>query len=495
MSEESFSWIYEYVGHSGDRKASAQIAVIGDVMLDEYLDGSVDRISPEAPVPIHKAEQRYHCPGGASNAALNIVNLGGEVSLFSVIGNDSPGENLSAVLKEQGLNTEGIRLEPGRKTTRKLRIRANGQQVMRVDWEDPSPVQEDSIEAMLKILEEKSFDAFLISDYGKGVLSKELIDGVVALSKKRKIPVVVDPKGLDFDKYGQATLITPNLKEAKEALGVEQGEGLELASQILERFKVESALVTLGPKGMLYKSRSSEKIVEMRPKAREVFDVSGAGDCVAGLITLFVALGIDIEGAMDIANHGAGLVVEKRGTVAVGQKELKEALIKTSSNSPVDSSSKIIKASELSSFLASRQESGDLVFTNGCFDILHAGHLDYLEKAKELGQYLMVGVNSDSSVSRLKGPTRPYVGQDDRVQLIAGLACVDYVVMFDEDTPLELIKKVKPDVLVKGADYKVEDIAGSKEVLAEGGHVETLPLVEGRSTSLLVEKIQKSSLL
>jgi D-beta-D-heptose 7-phosphate kinase/D-beta-D-heptose 1-phosphate adenosyltransferase len=474
-------------------KEPLTIAVVGDIILDEYLDGRVDRISPEAPVPVHLVKNRSYTPGGAANAARNIRLSGAQAKLFSVAGNDEAYDMLKKVFIEDGMPVDGILTTDDRPTIRKTRITTQSQQLVRIDWERVFPIPDDQQAELYSRMEASSFDAILVSDYGKGALPDELIKKIISLGQERKIPVVIDPKGTNFDKYHGATLIKPNHKEACEALGLDSSverDGETLARLLNEKFKFKSSLVTLGARGMVLVS-GEEDVVHRKPVAKEVFDVSGAGDCVAALVTLGLTSNASLEDVVEISNIGAGVVVEKWGTQPVRKDELLEALSgEHLRQQPLDSKGKIVGVEKLNSLLKGTQyHNKRMVFTNGCFDILHAGHLSYLEKARSKGDFLVVGVNSDKSISRIKGSKRPIVSQDNRTALLAGLWCVDFVIVFDDDTPEKLITSLTPQVLTKGADWDVDKIVGGAHVINHGGSVETVELVEGLSTSNVIASV------
>lgn len=477
------------------------IAVIGDLILDEYLEGEVQRISPEAPVPVHLVKSTIHTAGGAGNSARNIALSGGHVSLFSVWGDDEGAGILKKILSDDGIDLSGVLTADDRPTIRKTRVTAGSQQLLRLDWEKDHDISESLQDRLFELFAAGTFDGVLVSDYGKGALSGHFLEQIFTHCRKHKIPVVVDPKGKDFSRYIGCDLITPNLREACESLGVsvpalatENAESL--AVDIRNKFGLDDVLITMGPQGMLLSPKNVQLSACFEaPRAREVFDVSGAGDTVAAIMTLCRASQVPHTEAVHLANIAAGLVVEKWGTHPVSLDELESAL---QGSEPVvtthefkDTSLKILTKSELMGRLETQDQTrGSVVFTNGCFDILHAGHLSYLEKARSLGGLLIVGVNSDGSVRRLKGDRRPVIPLEQRMRLLAGLSCIDYVVAFDEDTPLQLIEALKPDILVKGADYTEDKIVGAEFVRKSGGKIQRIELVEGVSTTKILESAQ-----
>jgi D-beta-D-heptose 7-phosphate kinase / D-beta-D-heptose 1-phosphate adenosyltransferase len=479
-----------------------KIAVVGDVILDEYLEGQVNRISPEAPVPVHRVSRTIHTPGGAANAARNVKLAGGDVELISVLGNDESGRVLRKILDSDGIDDSGLITVTDRPTVRKTRLTSSRQQMVRIDWEEIHPISEESQNKIIDKLEKMDFDALLISDYGKGALPIRLLANILELAKKKKKPAVVDPKGRDYSKYLHATLITPNRSEACDALGVDPNHdwsGEELGRRLQKTFGVQNVLVTMGPKGMVMVPAApdghSDKTIVLPAIAKEVYDVSGAGDTVVALMTLALGAKASLELSMKLANTAAAVVVEKWGTQPITLAELEAALC----NNPdlekqqFSTESKIkVKESLIQVIKDPKARNRRIVFTNGCFDLMHAGHVSYLEEARALGDALVVAVNSDSSVKRLKGASRPLVSLQNRMRMLASMACIDYVVPFDEDTPQELIEFLVPDVLVKGADYKKKDIVGADVVTNAGGVVDTIAFVQGLSTSQLIEKIKEN---
>lgn len=477
-----------------DQGTPVTVAVIGDLILDEYLDGSVDRISPEAPVPVHLVKSISQTAGGAANAARNIQLAGGKALLFSVGGDDEAYKTLCAILESDQISTEGLLSIPDRTTTRKTRVTSSSQQLVRIDWEKVVPISSDQQDLLIEKMKRSSFDGLLVSDYGKGALPDRFIKAAIALANDLGVPVVVDPKGKDFSKYKGARVVTPNLKEASEALDVPHGlAGEELGRGLQSKFGLNQVLVTMSAKGMVLVRDKKEDPIFRQPEAREVFDVSGAGDAVAAIVALGLAAKASDEVTIDLANLAAGRVVEKWGTQPIYEHELLEAYLHRSQPIKfVMTDKKVMDLDALLRHLHSPSfRSKEIVFTNGCFDILHVGHLTYLEKARSKGDILVVGINSDRSISSIKGPLRPIIEEKLRARLLAGLSCVDFVVQFDEDTPLDLIKAIRPNILIKGADWAVEKIVGGDFVLQNGGRVETIDLVGGLSTSNIIEKVQK----
>lgn len=475
-----------------------RIAVVGDVILDEYLDGQVNRISPEAPVPVHLVTNSFHGAGGAANAARNIKLAGGEVLLMSVIGNDEAGRNLKEFLKKDQIDCSYLETVDDRPTIRKTRITANSQQIVRIDWERVHPIAVDVQERIIANLKKLEFDAVLISDYGKGTLPIGLLSNILEISVARNIPAVVDPKGMDYGKYLHAALITPNRKEACEALGldpVNDFTGAELGRRLQKTYGLKNVLVTLGSKGMVMVPAADSpdnKVIELPAIAREVYDVSGAGDTVVAVMSLCLAAKAKMRESMHISTMAAGVVVGKWGTHPITLQELESELRgrPDPDRASYSTQNKLINKETLRHIIKGPdQRSKRIVFTNGCFDILHTGHVSYLEQARSMGDILVVGVNTDESVSALKGPTRPVNNLESRMRVLAALGCTDYIVPFAEQTPLELISFIVPDVLVKGADWKVDEIVGADVVKRHGGKVETIKFVDNYSTTSTIDRI------
>lgn len=472
------------------RAGSFRCLVVGDLMLDEYLWGTAERISPEAPVQVVDVQREDLRLGGAGNVANNLRTLGCRVTLASVIGADDNGEALVRGLTEREIDTGGMFREPGRRTARKTRIVASHQQILRIDRETRAPlapVQEAEFCAWLKE-HVGSFDVVLVSDYLKGVLTPAVLTAVVTAARSHRIPVLVDPKGTDYGRYRGATVLTPNRKEAEAAAGLAIHDDASLvraAETIMGKVGLDNLLITRSEAGMSLFSGSG-RTIHIPTVAREVFDVTGAGDTVLATLACGVAGGMDLADAARLANTAAGIAVAKLGTSVVTPAEIVDAV----AHSHRDSDGKIKERSVLAALAERARLSGKrIVFTNGCFDLLHAGHVKYLQAARRLGDLLVLGLNSDASVRRLKGPKRPLIGEEERSHLLAALDCIDYVCLFDEDTPLELISLLKPHILVKGGDYTPEGVVGRELVEAWGGRVELIPFVDGKSTSNIIEKV------
>jgi D-beta-D-heptose 7-phosphate kinase/D-beta-D-heptose 1-phosphate adenosyltransferase len=460
------------------------VLVAGDAMLDEYWFGDTGRISPEAPVPVVRRRSAEQRPGGAANVALNVAALGAHSVLAAIVGDDERGRLLTDVLEQRGVRCELVR-SPHAPTIHKLRVVARSQQLIRIDAEHSLEHSSAELGGMFTKLVARA-DVVILSDYAKGTLSR--VAELVAASRAAQVPVLIDPKGTDFGRYRGAFALTPNRSEFEAVVGACANEAeLERKGEaLLDDLELTALLVTRGEHGMTLFERGAEPLT-LAAQAREVFDVSGAGDTVIALLAAGVAAGSSVADAAALANLGAGIVVGKMGVATVSRSELLRALHAQGSGG-----GGLVDLPELLMLVAEAKARGErIVFTNGCFDILHAGHVAYLEEAKSCGDRLIVGVNDDDSVRRLKGVSRPINSLQDRMTVLAGLASVDWVVPFAEDTPAELIAKVLPDVLVKGGDYRVEQIAGGQTVLANGGEVRVLGFKPGRSTSALIDALRR----
>jgi D-beta-D-heptose 7-phosphate kinase/D-beta-D-heptose 1-phosphate adenosyltransferase len=464
------------------------ILVIGDVMIDTYYNGDVKRISPEAPVPIFKKQSERSVLGGAANVAANLVAAGQKVSAMAIVGNDNNGDKLRTIFENQGINTDLV-FSLNRLTTEKIRFLAtNNQQVMRLDIEDASPITKFECERLLNALKEKieTFDLILISDYMKGLLTRDFTKGVLTLAKQKGIPAIVDVKDPAVGKYNGAYLLKPNLKELHELTGKSvdnDQEIIEASEYLMKTCNCKYILTTCGARGMVLVGESEPYFIESVGK--EVFDVTGAGDTTIAYLATCMANGFPMRNAVDIANYAAGIQVSKVGTSLVYWSEVREHL----SNQEHGTIYKLLADQAIDEF-RENYAGKKIVFTNGCFDIMHVGHIRYLQEAAKLGDLLVVGLNSDKSVKRLKGQERPINSEVERAEMLCALSFVDYVIIFEEDTPLELIKKIQPDILVKGGDYSNEYVVGTKEVVANGGKLILLPFVEGKSTTNIINKIK-----
>jgi len=467
---------------------SPKLLVIGDLMIDHYLWGSCERISPEAPVQVVNVKSESAVLGGAGNVINNLNALGTQVDVISVIGGCEISDELKTLLSNINVDSQYLITQKDRITSKKSRIIASQQQVVRYDRESTDEINSESQKQILDTFNSiiTDYDGVLLSDYGKGVLTKELTTSLIAIANKNNKKVLVDPKGLDYSKYKGAYLLTPNKKEASEATQVNIKDDASL-TQAITKLKTECdldvSLITLSEQGVaIY----DDKLRTHPTVAREVFDVTGAGDTVLASLGFALACGYEIDDAVEFSNLAAGVVVGKIGSATATLNEIIEyesSLNKSTSDEHIKTLSEITVLSEE---LKTRNKK--IIFTNGCFDILHAGHVRYLETAKSYGDILILGLNSDRSVTALKGEGRPINIQMDRAYILAALEAVDYVVVFDEDTPYDLIKAVKPHVLVKGGDYEGKQVVG-QDIADE---LKLVQFVDGKSTTKTIEKIQKS---
>lgn len=468
-----------------------EVLVVGDLMLDKYVWGDVERISPEAPVPVLRTARHTEQPGGAANVAMNLAGLGARVTVMGFAGGDDDQETLERLLGQAGVKSAVIAC-PGVATTSKLRVLAGHQQLLRMDCDAKPGDFNGAADILLRQVTDPlaSASVVVLSDYGKGVLSERVCRTIIEEARRKHVPVVVDPKGRDFTRYRGATTICPNARELSAVTGESARDLKWLLSAgraMVASLNLQYMLVTLSEKGIAILRQDS--CTQIPAAARQVYDVSGAGDTVVAVAAAAIAAGVPIEGAVTLANLAAGIVVGKVGTVPIQRDELLGAL---SNELQFGSEEKVLRLEGLLARTAAWRSCGSrIVFTNGCFDVLHLGHITLLEQARRMGDRLIVAVNSDRSVRTLKGAKRPLVREQDRAQILAALAAVDAVVVFDEETPLRLIEALRPDVLVKGGDYTSDDVAGAAEVRGWGGRLELVPLVAGRSTSRLIEQSDK----
>jgi len=467
-------------------KLQPKILVVGDLMIDKYLWGECNRVSPEAPVQVINVKKETKVLGGAGNVANNLVSLGSRVEVLSVIGGCEISNELRKIFKEINLSTDYLIEQKDRITSKKTRIISAQQQVIRYDIESDEDINKDSEKNLIALFKSivSKFELVILSDYGKGVLTNSVVQEIIRIANSIGIKIIVDPKGSDYSKYTSAYLLTPNKKEASEATGINISDENSLKSALAylkKSCKLNTSLITLSEDGIAI---FDDQFRSHPTVAKEVFDVTGAGDTVIAALGYALATKQDIDSAVVLANLAAGVVVGKIGSATASFEEIisYESMLHLS-----DPEQNIISIKKFIKTLnCLRKSKNKIVFTNGCFDILHVGHVKYLEKAKKLGDILIVGINSDSSVSRLKGKTRPINSLNDRSHIIASLKSVDYVIPFDEDTPIELIKAIVPDILVKGADYKNKNVVG-EEIAKE---LVLIDFVEGRSTSNTILKIQ-----
>jgi len=473
-----------------NRARDVRLLVVGDLMLDEYLWGKAERISPEAPVQVVEVTREDVRLGGAGNVINNLVALGCQVIACSVIGGDENGTILHRAFTGKGVDVNGVFQDPMRATSKKTRVVAANQQIVRIDRESKESISAEFEERILEFISEREgqFKAILISDYAKGVLTPKTLEGIISIARKMKVPLVVDPKGMDYGKYRGASILTPNRKEAEIAAGISivDEQSLNAAARtLLDDVDLEALLITRSEQGMSLFLRGGET-VHIPTVAREVYDVTGAGDTVLAVLGLALACGRDYADAAQLANVAAGIAVGKVGTSTVSPAEIIDAV----GHGHRDSETKIKNLDVLAAIVETEKAKGKkVVFTNGCFDLLHAGHVKYLQKARSFGDLLVLGLNSDASVRRLKGDKRPLINEAERGHILSALDCVDYVVIFHEDTPLKLIETLKPAVLVKGGDYTPDSVVGKEIVESYGGRVELVEFVDGKSTTNIIEKI------
>jgi D-beta-D-heptose 7-phosphate kinase/D-beta-D-heptose 1-phosphate adenosyltransferase len=465
-----------------------RILVIGDLILDRYVTGAVERISPEAPIPVLTATQSEDRLGGAGNVAANLRAMDIPVEVIGVVGDDSRGRRMRGMFEELGCDASRCLVDPSRPTTEKTRMISGVQQMLRVDWEKANEIPREDEDRLVKEVPARveAAQAVILSDYGKGVLTKRVIEAVIAAARRARVPVLVDPKGTDYSRYAGATLVTPNRKEAEEALGrklTSLADMPEAARELMRVASLDAAVITLGADGMFHLTKDGAS-GHVPTVARQVFDVTGAGDTVISHLAIALGDQRPLSVAVLLANHAAGIVVGKRGAASVTRAELSAALGRHGFESR-----KVALDAELDSVLERwRRERLRIVFTNGCFDVLHAGHVQYLRFARSQGDVLIVGVNDDDSVRRMKGPTRPVNPLGDRLEVLAALECVDLVTPFAEDTPAKIVERVSPGVLVKGEDWKDKGVVGREWVESHGGVVVLAPLLAGRSTTSILER-------
>lgn len=493
------------------------ILVVGDLMLDEYVWGEVDRISPEAPVQVVAVQKEDFTLGGAGNVVNNIAALGAKVTVAGVIGSGSNGQLLLQMFQQIGVDTTGIFQEPDRPTTKKTRIIAANhanQQVLRIDREKKQDISKPTLQKIARVVEDKmpDIDVVLISDYEKGLITKGLLSKVKASANKHKKMIIVDPKGIEFSKYSGVSILTPNKKEAALASGVAINNESSLekaANKILQNISLDNLLITCGKDGMVLFDKK-KKPYWVKAEARQVFDVSGAGDTVLAVFGLAIASGASIHDSMVVANAAAGKVVSKAGTATVSKQELASAMKIVmgkvgaatvseqefaSSLTPDDTvlSAKYKDLSQLPALVENLKKEGRrLVLTNGCFDLLHAGHIMLFSESKQLGDILIVAIDDDESVKSLKGLGRPVLNEKERVRILSALDAVDYVVIFSSQELIKLIEIIQPDVLTKGSNYETSQVFGRERVEALGGKVVLIPVIEDISSTRIIDTIKHS---
>jgi len=479
------------------RLEKCRVLVVGDLMLDRYLWGEVERISPEAPVPVFRIKRQSEIRGGAGNVVSNLIGLGCHVSVVGVLGTDEGGQHLKRLMQDERIGDCLVEI-PGVTTTIKTRVVSMGQQLIRLDKEQILPLDQAEKQEIISRVKDRlnQLDAIILSDYGKGVLlTPGLAQELIALGRDRSIPVLVDPKGRNWARYRGATCITPNSKELELFAGESADDNGRLViamERVMRSLELEWLLVTRGALGMCLMGRDGAPLF-IASQARQVYDVSGAGDTVISTLALAAAARFEFYEAARLANLAAGIVVAKLGTQPVNSFELMAAWsAHSNAGSGLPFSKVLTKTAAALQAEAWKARREKIVFTNGCFDLLHPGHIHLLNRARELGQRLIVGLNSDSSVARLKGPSRPILSEQDRAAVLGSLDCVDAVVIFGEETPENLIRTLKPDVLVKGSDYRKSEVVGSDIVKSYGGSVHLIQLLDGYSTTNIAGKIMAS---
>lgn len=471
--------------------SAARVFVVGDVMLDSYWHGPTSRISPEAPVPVVQVHQQESRVGGAGNVAINAASLGASTRLLGLVGDDEAANQLESLLVEHGIEC-ALQRVAGSKTITKLRVISRHQQIIRLDFEDHFPHWDPA--TLLDIFKQnaQAADAVILSDYAKGALRD--VQPLIVAARALQLPVVVDPKGKDFEPYRGATVLTPNLSEFEAVVGpcASEDELVRRAESLRQHLNLHALLITRSEHGMTLVA-GGQAPVHLPTQAREVFDVTGAGDTVAAIVGAGLAAGLTLIDAVALSNIGAGIVVGKLGTASVTADDLRAAL--HLNTAPHSANGICTEDGLVAQRQRARSQGETVVMTNGCFDILHPGHIEYLEQARALGDKLIVAVNDDDSVRRLKraaqGVPRPVNSLAHRLRMLSALACVDWVVPFSEDTPERLISRVLPDILVKGGDYRPEQIAGGEQVIQAGGRVQVLDFLPGHSTSKLIQKIRQ----
>ena len=470
---------------------ASRILVVGDLILDHYVEGAANRVSPEAPVLVFETQGERHQLGGAGNVAANLKGLGAEATVLGVVGEDVAAERLKELLQELLIDVSNLVVDTSRPTTRKTRYISRTAQVLRVDAEKRHHLQGEAEQRVLAYLGQRPFchDAVLISDYGKGMVTAAVVAAAIEAAHSVGGPVIVDPKGTDYSIYRGVDLMTPNQAEAEKATGIEI-HGKDDLHRVAERLKaitgVKTATVTLGKEGIFYEAEDGEARI-IPTEAKAVFDVTGAGDTVVAMLAFARACGVGMHESIRLANLAAGVTVGRFGTYAVSRQEILALLGQAGRGKVLTLEEAVSVAAKL------RSEGQDLVFTNGCFDILHPGHTDYLQRARSYGDALMVAVNTDESVKRQqKKGDRPINTLNDRMDVMAALHAVDYLVPFDEDTPATLIEAVSPQVLVKGEDWRDKGVVGREWVEARGGRVVLVPLREGCSTSAIIDRIKNA---
>lgn len=474
-----------------DNIQTKNVLVIGDIMLDRYYFGTSNRISPEAPVPVLKKKKEKMVLGGAANVSINIKKAKQNVAIISLIGNDNDGETLTKILKENDIDTSLLIKDKDRCTIVKNRfIGQNNIQMFRFDEEIEAKISNNINEKLIELLEKNisKFDIVVISDYNKGLLNVNNTSKIIDIANKNNIKTLIDVKEPNYEKYKNSFLIKPNLSELHDItkMPVDTEEQIEVAAkELLKNTSCKYVLATRGKDGMTLVSSDGETN-NIKCETREVYDVTGAGDTVISYLAVGLSNNIPIKDAIQISNYAAGVGVSKMGTYAVKIDEIKKYVLDVNDT---EYEEKIVTAEQLQKTLKEK-DNKKVVFTNGCFDIFHVGHARYLRQASKLGDILIVGVNSDNSVKRLKGESRPIIPENERMELLAALEFVSYVVKFEEDTPYNIIEKIKPNIITKGGDYNKEDVVGKDIVESYGGEVVICPFIDSRSTTNIIKKIK-----
>jgi len=473
-----------------DRWSKLKVLVLGDFMIDEYIMGNVSRISPEAPVPVLEVKKRQIRLGGAGNVINNIISFGANATVLTRIGKDEYGNFLISELEKKQVCTKYIYIDPVLPTIVKTRIISKNQQFLRYDQEMVQNIPKEYEQYIEKKIEEimDGVQVVLISDYGKGTVTERLAQLVIQKARKKIIPVIVDPKGNDYRKYAQATICTPNQSELEVVSGCKgdtEEKIFEMGKKLCEKLELKYLLITRSEKGISCISNGAFSKKDFPATAKEIVDVTGAGDTVVSVVALSIASGYSIEETCKLANDAASIVISRFGCATTTIEEIRE--LSKQENKKIVSTEKLVHIVE-----ELKKQKKKIVFTNGCFDLLHAGHISSFEQAKKYGDILIVGLNGDKSVRQIKGKKRPIVEEQNRARLLASLTMVDYVTIFTEDTPDQLIRKLKPDILVKGKDWMGKQIAGQKFMEENGGTVQFIDLEKGLSTTKIIEKIKKA---
>lgn len=475
-------------------KDSEKILCVGDLILDHYIHGDIERISPEAPIPILKTnDKNYNILGGCGNVARNICSANNKCHLISIVGNDDDGLKLKEIVKKINNLTSSLIVDPDRCTTKKTRYVCENQQILRVDKEMENPISKVIETKIIKLLKKKinNCNVIVLSDYNKGLLTNDLIKKVIKIAQDYKKILIVDPKKKDFSVYAGATFITPNLKELKSATNTsgirtksnEDSLVLKLSKQIIRKFNFKAVITTRSSNGISVVTDTGS-FFHLPSEAKEVYDVSGAGDTVLAYLSSSISKGESLESSIKISNLAAGRAVAKFGTSVVSIDEIDS--IKKIKNS------KIVTNKDINKILKDYDSKKLIGFTNGCFDLLHTGHISYLKSAKQKCDILILGLNSDKSIKKLKGKNRPIVEQKDRVEILSSFPFVDKIIVFDEVTPIKLIKKIKPNIIFKGKDYKKNDVVGFHESKKWHGRVMLIDFIKNKSTTNLIKRIKTS---